>query len=159
MNFDEAFELLLGHEGNYSDHASDPGGKTRYGVTERVARDVGYRGDMRDLPLDLAKRVYLENYWKPMRCDELPSVIRYVAFDAAVNSGCKQATLWLQRAVGAAEDGLLGSKTLAALNTANAWQVRCWMLGTRLEFMTDLSHWPAFGRGWGKRIAKLLKGL
>ena len=61
MNFDEAFELLLGHEGNYSDHPADPGGKTRYGITEAVARDVGYRGDMRDLPLDLAKRVYLEN--------------------------------------------------------------------------------------------------
>ena len=59
MNFDTAFNKLLGIEGDYSDHPSDPGGKTRWGVTEAVAREVGYRGDMRDLPVDLAKRIYL----------------------------------------------------------------------------------------------------
>ena len=58
MIFEIAFEKLLKHEGGYSDHAADPGGKTRYGVTEAVAREVGYKGDMRDLSLDLAKRIY-----------------------------------------------------------------------------------------------------
>ena len=41
MNFDNAFSLLLGHEGGFSDHPADPGGKTRYGVTEAVAREAG----------------------------------------------------------------------------------------------------------------------
>ena len=54
MNFDQAFDALLEHEGGYSDHAADPGGKTRYGITEVVARSHGYRGDMRELPLDAA---------------------------------------------------------------------------------------------------------
>ena len=39
MNFDQAFTTLLGHEGGYSDHPADPGGKTRYGITE-VGRGV-----------------------------------------------------------------------------------------------------------------------
>ena len=41
MNFDQAFRELLHHEGSYSDHGSDPGGKTMYGITELVARGVG----------------------------------------------------------------------------------------------------------------------
>ena len=59
MNFDTAFAKLLGHEGDFSDHPADPGGATRFGITEAVAREVGYRGDMRELPVDLAKRIYL----------------------------------------------------------------------------------------------------
>jgi hypothetical protein len=59
VNFLTAFDKLLKHEGDYSDHKDDPGGKTRYGITEAVAREVGYRGDMRELPLDLAQRKQL----------------------------------------------------------------------------------------------------
>ncbi len=57
MNFDTAFTKVLGHEGGFSDHPDDPGGKTRFGVTEAVARRVGYKGEMRELPLDLAKQI------------------------------------------------------------------------------------------------------
>ena len=75
MNFDNAFTKLIGFEGGFSDDARDPGGKTRFGVTEAVAREVGYRGDMRELPVDLAKRIYAERYWKPLHCDELPDAL------------------------------------------------------------------------------------
>ncbi len=90
MNFDAAFDVLLKHEGDFSAHKSDPGGKTRYGITEAVARRVGYRGDMRELPLDLAKRIYREDYWQAVRAEQLPPAIRYAVFDAAVNSGPAQ---------------------------------------------------------------------
>ncbi|MCB0073025.1 MAG: hypothetical protein KDE20_16255, partial [Caldilineaceae bacterium] len=30
MNFERAFEKLLGHEGGFVDHPKDPGGSTRY---------------------------------------------------------------------------------------------------------------------------------
>ncbi len=59
MKFETAFALLLGHEGEFSDHPDDPGGKTRYGVTEAVARETGYKGDMRELPLELAQVLIL----------------------------------------------------------------------------------------------------
>ena len=29
-------------EGGYTDDPDDPGGKTKYGITERVAREYGY---------------------------------------------------------------------------------------------------------------------
>lgn len=157
MNFDTAFEKLLHHEGGFSDHAADPGGKTRYGITEAVAREVGYRGDMRELPLDLAKRIYLERYWRPVRADELPAGVRYAVFDAAVNSGPGQAVKWLQRAAGVLDDGVLGPKTLAAVNALNADSLRSKILAQRLRFMSSLPNWPAFSRGWSRRIADLME--
>ncbi len=157
MNFDTAFNKLLGIEGDYSDHPSDPGGKTRWGVTEAVAREVGYRGDMRDLPVDLAKRIYLEKFWTPIKAEELPVGIRYTVFDGAVNSGVGQSIKWLQRALGVVDDGMIGPKTLAAANAQNADALRMRILASRLRFMSELSTWPAFGRGWARRICELME--
>lgn len=157
MNFDTAFDLLLKHEGGFSDHAADPGGKTRYGITEAVAREVGYRGDMRELPLDLAKRIYKDRYWDAVKAEQLPSTVRYVVFDAAVNSGPGQSAKWLQRALGVADDGVIGPRTLAAAHAANPDALRMRILGQRLRFMAGLTNWPAFSRGWAIRIASLME--
>lgn len=159
MQFDTAFQLLLGHEGGYTDDTAlgDKGGKTRYGVTEAVAREAGYRGDMRELPLDLAKRIFLERYWKPVRADDLPAGIRYIIFDAAVNSGPAQATKWLQRALAVEADGVIGPKTLAAAYAHPHETLRLSILAQRLRFMAGLANWPAFSRGWARRIADLME--
>ncbi len=157
MDFDTAFTTMLRHEGDYSDHPADPGGKTRYGITEAVAREVGYRGDMRELPLDLAKRIYKGRYWEAVRADELPAEVRYAVFDAAVNSGPRQAIRWLQRAAGAKDDGIIGPKTLAAVRATDPEQLVRRMLAQRLRFMTGLPNWAAFGRGWARRIADLME--
>ena len=157
MIFEVAFEKLLKHEGGYSDHAADPGGKTRYGVTEAVAREVGYRGDMRDLPLDLAKRIYKDKYWDAVQAEQLPADVRYPLFDAAVNSGVPQASKWLQRACGGRDDGVVGEKTIRAANSLHPEGLKRKMLAQRLRFMASLSNWPAFGRGWANRIADLME--
>lgn len=157
MNYDEAFVRLLGHEGDFVDHPSDPGGATRWGITERVARANGYDGPMRQLPVEIAKRIAKKDYWDAVRADELPAAIRYSMFDAAYNSGTRQAILWLQRACGADADGVLGSKTLLAAKTQNPDVLRQKMLAQRLRFMTNLKNWDAFGRGWARRVCDLLE--
>lgn len=156
MTFDEAFHTLLGHEGGYVDHPDDPGGATNWGITERVARDNGYTGPMRDLPVAFAKQIYRRQYWDTCRADELPAPLRYPVFDGAVNSGVVQASRWLQRAVGAADDGKIGPKTIAAARAMPADKAARRMLGERLRFMTDLKTWPSFGKGWARRISSLL---
>lgn len=157
MNFAEAFVKLLGHEGGFVDHPDDPGGATRWGVTERVARANGYQGDMREFPQSLAMDIYRREYWAPVRADELPPAVRYAVFDAAVNSGVTQAVRWLQRAVGVADDGRIGPVTLAAVQSANPEATLRRMLALRLDFMTRLQNWPSFSRGWARRIADLLR--
>lgn len=156
MTFDKAFTKLLGHEGGYVDHPSDPGGATRWGVTERVARANGYTGHMRDFPELAARHIYRREYWQAVRADELPPVVRYAVFDAAVNSGVKQSIRWLQRALGVTDDGAIGPVTLRAAREADQHALLGRLLAQRLEFMASLSTWPAFGRGWARRIASLM---
>lgn len=157
MNFDQALTELLKHEGGFVDHKDDPGGATNHGVTERVARKHGYTGHMRDYPKSEAAKVYRVDYWDAIKAEELPAPLRYPVFDAAVNSGPVQAVKWLQRALGVADDGVIGPKTIAAAKAANADVLVRKMLGVRLHFMTSLNHWPAFGRGWARRIADVLQ--
>jgi lysozyme family protein len=156
-SFDECFRVLLGHEGGFVDHPADPGGATRWGVTERVARAAGYVGDMREFPESEAKRIYHASYWSPARTDELPPAIRQAVFDGAVNSGVRQSVKWLQRAIGAKDDGVVGSQTITMARAAPPDFVKRRMLAQRLRFMTDLKTWPHFGRGWARRIADMLE--
>lgn len=156
MTFDEAFNKLMGFEGGFSNHPNDPGLQTMYGITISVARQHGYSGDMRALPVELAKAIYRKSYWDRVRADELPEVIRYAVFDGAVNSGPGQAVRWLQRALPVAADGLIGPVTIATANAVDPYKLLAQMLGQRLRFMTDLNTWPSFSRGWARRVAELL---
>jgi len=156
MNFDAAFDQLLGHEGGFVDHPSDPGGETNFGVTVAVARANGYTGDMRAMPVSFARQVYRKEYWDAIRADDLPPAIRYAVFDGAVNSGNGQSIKWLQRAIGATDDGRMGPQTIALARAAPPDAVLRRMLAERLRFMTNLKVWPSFSRGWARRIADLM---
>lgn len=156
MNFDQAFDRLIGHEGGYSNHPQDPGGETMWGVTAKVARSWGYTGAMRDLPRDSAKEIYQALYWNKVRAGELPEAIRFDAFDTAVNSGVSQAVKLLQRAAGVRDDGIIGPKTLAAAKSMDPQLLDKRFNGYRLLFMTDLKNWAPFAKGWARRIANNL---
>lgn len=152
MTFDEAFERLIGHEGGYSNNPMDPGGETMFGITQRVARANGYTGDMRSLTLDKAKQIARAEYWDACQADKLPAFLRFDVFDGAYNSSPRQSLKWLQRAIGAEDDGSIGPATIAAANQADAFALSRFN-GQRLRFMTDLGTWGQFGKGWARRIA------
>jgi lysozyme family protein len=152
MTFDEAFEALIGHEGGYVNDPRDPGGETKFGISKRAYPSV----DIRNLTLDGAKAIYRRDYWAPIGCDNLPAALRFHVFDAAVNSGLRQAVQFLQRAVGVAADGRLGPVTRAAVMAADPASLAARYSGARLQFMTELTTWPTFGKGWARRIASNL---
>lgn len=153
MNFERAYDRLLGHEKGYSNHPADKGGPTNWGVTQKVARAHGYLGDMRDYPQALAHAVYRTDYWAPCQADALPEAVRYDVFDGAVNSGVGQSVRWLQRAAGVPADGALGPVTLKALGALPGAVLAARYNGHRLMFMANLDNWDAFSEGWAKRIA------
>ena len=156
MDFDQAFDVLMKHEGIFSDHPSDPGGKTCWGVTEAVARRFGYAGRMQDMPKDTAKEIAHHLYWDEIKADSLPPIIRYAVFDAAYNSGPAQSIKWLQAALGLQQDGVIGPVTLAAVRVPHGYELRCKLIALRLEFLTRLKIWPAFSAGWSRRLASIL---
>jgi lysozyme family protein len=149
MNFEQSFDALLGHEGGLVDHPSDPGGITKYGISQRSYPAE----DIRALTVERAREIYRRDYWGPAGCDAAPDCIRFDLFDAAVNSGVKTAIKLLQAAVGEAEDGALGPLTLQAAQSMPGPRLVARFLGRRLDLMAGLATWPAFGRGWARRIA------
>lgn len=152
MNFDDAFQLLIGHEGGFVNHALDPGGMTKFGISNRA-----YPGeDIRGMTLERAKVIYLRDYWGPAGCDAVPEGVKFSLFDMAVNSGVKPAIKCMQRAAGVDDDGALGPITLRAVAGMNTSKFIARFNGQRLQLMSSLSTWPAFGRGWANRIAKNL---
>ena len=61
MNIEKYLDELIKREGGYVNNPADRGGATKYGITEAVARTNGFKGNMRDLPLDVAKAIYKSN--------------------------------------------------------------------------------------------------
>lgn len=147
--FDQCFDKLLSHEGGYVSDSRDPGGETKFGISKRSYPDV----NIATLTLDQAKTIYKRDYWDRARCDELPPAVAFQVFDTAVNSGIGQSIRFLQRAVGVADDGNVGPLTISAVKRLDAEVVAARFNGQRLEFMTKLSTWDVFGKGWARRIA------
>lgn len=122
-------ESTLDKEGGYVNHPDDKGGPTKYGITQRVARDWGYFGDMKDLTREMAYSIYFYSFWVKPRFHDLAEISELIAgecFDTGVLSGSGTGIRFLQQALSAfnqsgslypdlADDGVLGSKTLNAL--------------------------------------------
>ena len=152
--FDKSFETLLGHEGNYSFDPRDPGGETNFGISKRAYPALIIKA----LTQADAKVIYKRDYWNRAQCDKLPPMLAFAVFDAAVNSGIGQAIRWLQRAVGVADDGVIGPLTLIAIQRQSDDAAICARFnGQRLDFMTRLSTWDIYGKGWARRIASNLQ--
>lgn len=155
MDFEKALSIVLKHEGGYANHPADPGGETMYGITKRVAMEHGYSGPMRQIPMQLVQDIYHRSYWLAGKCDQLPPELRLIHFDSCVNSGVGRAAKWLQGAVGASQDGVIGPLTLAAASEAVDALPR--YAAIRLKFLTGLSAFGVFGRGWTGRVADVLE--
>ena len=107
---------------------------------------------MRDLARDEAAAIYRKNYWDKVQGDLLPPGLDLVAFDAAVNSGTCRASKWLQNAVGAAPDGVIGPKAIALTKKSNSTLAARRALQARKNFLLSLPTWSTFGKGWSARL-------
>jgi len=153
MNFDIAFDRLIGNEGGYTAGEGDPGGETNWGISKRSYPDV----DIKALTRDQAKEIYRRDFWDRLHADQMAGGIAFQAFDFAVNSGIETAVRKLQSAVGVADDGHWGPISQAALDALQESDAIMRFTAERLNFWRTLSNWPRFGKGWAGRAAQDLR--
>ncbi|WP_170425137.1 holin-associated N-acetylmuramidase [Ruegeria arenilitoris] len=115
---------IVGREGGYVDDPDDPGGATKYGVTEHTMRRLGLdlsgdgvidRLDVRRLSKAQAVDIFVRHYFEKPRLGLLPEVVQPSVFDMYVNAGT-QAVRILQRLLRdmgfqIAVDGVVGPQT------------------------------------------------
>ena len=85
--FAAALQMILRHEGGWSDDPFDPGGATNKGITLAVyARELGrdvtaetvaeLKSGLRRIPDNLVRRIYHQRYWLPARCSTAAAISR-----------------------------------------------------------------------------------
>lgn len=179
MDFDTAFNLVVGAEGIFTDDPRDAGnwtdgkakgtngGKllgTKYGISARVyGKELMGKGiSIKDLTLDEAKAIYSRDYWDRCRCDELPDYIRYPVFSCAVNCGVKTASEILQDTVCGIKDGKIGSATIKAVrNFRDTERLYEEFLQRWAEYYEEIAakdpSQQVFLKGWLNRIKEVKK--
>ncbi len=132
-----AIEYTLPWEGGLEEDKSgiDPGGITNYGISLRFYQTISPNAtaqDIRDLTKDKVIPIYKQNFWDNTRLSQINNqgVANYI-FDMGVDHGPSLAVKITQRAINnclyrarnfsldLVVDGVLGDKTLTAINTIN----------------------------------------
>ena len=122
--FNKFLDYIFKVEGGFADDENDRGGATNFGITEEEAREFGYAGDMRNLTKDFAKNIYLKKYYLGNKLDKvINNKVALSIFDWAVNSGrrgIKKAQIVANKfGANLVIDGIIGNKTLEAINNIN----------------------------------------
>lgn len=165
------FEIAIPHtlvwEGLYANHPNDPGGETMRGITDRLDGEVDGMIDIdgdgvgdvpvKDLTEEQAKTVYRRRFWDRMQGDKIESqLIANILFDGFVNCGFNGIRM-MQRILNLKDDGIVGPKTLAAINGADELLLYTKYKLARIQYYQDLAERkPAlkvFLRGWLNRIS------
>jgi lysozyme family protein len=134
MTVDAMIDATIGNEGRYSNHPSDTGGETMWGITKAVARANGYTGSMMLLPRADAVRIYRDEFFVKPGFAAVAAVSPAVAeelFDTGVNMGPSVPARWFQEWLNALnsqgrdyadipEDGKIGPGTIAAFRALRA---------------------------------------
>lgn len=151
IDFDTAFDRLLGNEGGYVFNPRDPGGETRWGISKRSYPNE----DIANLTRERARLIYRTDFWNPLQ--DAPAAVKFQVFDFAVNAGISTAIRKLQSAIGVADDGHWGPISAAALAGMSVTDVLMRFAAERLDYYRRLSTWTTFGAGWAGRIATDLR--
>lgn len=157
---------ILKWEGGFVNDPADLGGATNMGVTISTWKQVGYDKDgdgdidVNDLHLltrdDVVNRVLKPHYWDRWKADDIKSQsVANILVDWVWASGAHGIKI-PQRLLGVTVDGIVGPKTLAAVNARNPRELFDMIKLARFDFIEDICRKrPAnnkFKRGWMNRI-------
>ena len=166
-SFDIFSPFLRSWEGGFVNNPNDPGGATNCGITMATWTAYCKRHGMtanvstlKAMSPAVWKDIMKSGYWDKVSAGGIKcqGVANMVA-DWAVNAGVVTAAKALQRACGAKPDGVVGTKTLLAVNEANPAIVFRALRAARLEYYENLAkRKPAlkqFLAGWERRVKSI----
>lgn len=142
--------FILKWEGGFVNDPADAGGATNKGVTIGTWRQVGYDKDgdgdidVQDLKLlsnnDVRDRVLKPHYWNRWKADNIQSQkIANILVDWVWGSG-KHGIVIPQRLLGVKDDGIVGEKTLSAVNFADPDQLFDAIYKARVDFLNEITQ-------------------
>ena len=158
---EKCLDYIFQVEGGYSNHPNDEGGPTRYGIIQSEARKHGYTGNMKEFPKDKAKEIYTKDYYYKNQIDKIADDrVALSVFDWAVNSGGakKEIQKMLNKEYGfnLETDGVIGEKTLSALNSVNPESLIKNISTTQRNYYDYLVKKnpknKSFQKGWHNRV-------
>jgi len=183
MNFENVIDEIIAKEQGYVDHPNDRGGPTNFGITQAVARKNGWQGDMRELPLSLAREIYRRRYIVDPGFDRVSVIDAHVGaelIDTGVNMGPGRAAEFLQRCLNVFNlegsryadvlvDGRIGQVTLDALRAFLRWRgekgvavlltaLNCVQAVRYIEIAENNPSQESFAYGWILNRVSLPKG-
>jgi lysozyme family protein len=149
-NIDILLPFILKWEGGFVNDPADAGGATNKGVTIATWRNVGYDKDgdkdidVKDLKLltdlDVKNRVLKPHYWDRWKADQIQSQkVANILVDWVWGSG-KNGIVIPQRLLGVKADGIVGNKTLSAVNFAEPDQLFEAIFQARVDFFNDITR-------------------
>lgn len=136
-----------------SDDPADPGGVTKWGISQRAYPDE----DIQHLTEPRAKELFRRDYWDRCQCEQLPERMAIALADAAFNQGVDAAMRQLQRALNVSVDGVMGPRTMAAVVRKSDPEHLNEFLSQRLLRYADGQG--KYRRGWFLRILRLKDAL
>ena len=145
---DVLLPFILRWEGGYANAPADTGGATNKGVTIATWKQCGYdkdgdgKIDVKDLKLisndDVRNRVLKPLFWDRWKADEIHSQkIANILVDWVWGSG-KHGIVIPQRILGVKPDGIVGAKTISAVNFADPNQLFNAIYNARAKFLKDI---------------------
>jgi lysozyme family protein len=175
MQFNQALNIVLKHEGGYALVPGDRGGETYKGISrvnwpkwpgwQIIDQNKPLRNNstIKNLLLDeMVNIFYKVEFWDKINADKLPAAIRPLLFDFAVNSGISTAVKSFQRVlqdtVGKTTfiDGKVGAETIKLANQADPKTLFENYKQARLNFYNKIvENNPSqkkFLKGWLNRL-------
>lgn len=145
----EIIDAILVREGEkFTNRADDRGGPTKWGITQAtLSTYLGHQAsiqEVQNITRDMASEVYQALYVNPfLLLAGLSPRLLGLLVDAGVQHGTLRARKWLQTAIGATPDGILGSTTGIkwapyATGTRDQDEVYRAVLRTRIKFYASI---------------------
>lgn len=143
-------------EGGFANHPQDPGGATMKGVTLATFRQVFGAdktvNDLKNITDEQWHTIYKKYYWDRWKADQIRSQsIANLVVDFVWASG-KYGITKVQELLGVKVDGIVGPKTLDALNSRDRLVLYNQIFATRKKYIESLKTYPTFGKGWMRRL-------